>query len=455
MPPKKDIGASKKTEQKKVAKVIDDKTFGLKNKNKSKVVQSYIKGVAIQVNQKLLGKGSEAKLVTAEYLKKEQEKKEEETNALLSSLFKSVTTIKQVEAKEGEDAKSIVCAYFKAGVCQKGKKCKFSHDLEVENKSAKIDLYTDQRGIGKAEDTMDTWDDDTLKKAVEENQKKYKSQKPTEIICKYFLDAVEAGKYGWFWTCPNGTTCIYRHCLPPGYVLKRDLPKIEDIEKIAIEEKIEEERRKLGSKGTPVTLERFLVWKEKKKIQKDIEESKKMEDAKKQGAKGLHLLSGRALFKFDPSLFADDDDAAEGADYDDREQEQDEKVAPLYNEEDEDEEEDEEGEDEEEKQEESQGDNEQNDDQQQENGDNEEESDVKEENFQKIKIQRNEEETVSTQVTTESNVKEEENNESVQAVEKKKKKKNKNKKKKEEENNGVKINEDVFQDDVELPDDLE
>ena len=49
MPPKKNQ-PSKKTEQKKKDKVVEDRTFGLKNKNKSKVVQQYIKGVAHQVN---------------------------------------------------------------------------------------------------------------------------------------------------------------------------------------------------------------------------------------------------------------------------------------------------------------------------------------------------------------------------------------------------------------------
>lgn len=39
MGPKKDQGPSKKTEMKKKEKVIEDKTFGLKNKNKSKAVQ--------------------------------------------------------------------------------------------------------------------------------------------------------------------------------------------------------------------------------------------------------------------------------------------------------------------------------------------------------------------------------------------------------------------------------
>ena len=24
----------------------------------------------------------------------------------------------------------------------------------------------------------------------------------TDKVCKFFVDAVENGKYGWFWTCP-------------------------------------------------------------------------------------------------------------------------------------------------------------------------------------------------------------------------------------------------------------
>lgn len=39
MPPKKADGPSKKTEMKKKEKVVEDLTFGLKNKNKSKAVQ--------------------------------------------------------------------------------------------------------------------------------------------------------------------------------------------------------------------------------------------------------------------------------------------------------------------------------------------------------------------------------------------------------------------------------
>lgn len=52
MPPKskkKEQAASKKAEQKKKQKVIDDKTFGLKNKNKSKKVQQHIQSVTKNV----------------------------------------------------------------------------------------------------------------------------------------------------------------------------------------------------------------------------------------------------------------------------------------------------------------------------------------------------------------------------------------------------------------------
>ena len=59
-------------------------------------------------------------------------------------------------------------------------------------------------------------------------------------VCKYFLEAVEKGLYGWFWSCPNGPKCIYRHALPPGFVLKKKQEK-ESKEQISFEEFIETE----------------------------------------------------------------------------------------------------------------------------------------------------------------------------------------------------------------------
>ena len=44
----------------------------------------------------------------------------------------------------GVDPKSVLCEFHKHGRCTKGFKCKFSHDLNVERKGAKIDLYTER-----------------------------------------------------------------------------------------------------------------------------------------------------------------------------------------------------------------------------------------------------------------------------------------------------------------------
>lgn len=61
-------------------------------------------------------------------------------------------------------------------------------------------------------------------------------------VCKYFLDAIENNKYGWFWVCPGGgDNCMYRHALPPGFVLKKDKKKEEKEEEISLEELIENE----------------------------------------------------------------------------------------------------------------------------------------------------------------------------------------------------------------------
>ncbi len=80
----------------------------------------------------------------------------------------------------------------------------------------------------------------------------------------------------------------------------------DDEDELTIEEKIEEERAALPSEGlTPVTYETLMEWKRKKaeRKQKELEEKMK-EEAKKAGSKGgSGIMSGRALFKYDPNLF--------------------------------------------------------------------------------------------------------------------------------------------------------
>ncbi|XP_056635317.1 zinc finger CCCH domain-containing protein 15 homolog [Diorhabda carinulata] len=297
MPPKsKPAAPSKKTEQKKKEKVIEDKTFGLKNKKGAKQ-QKFIQQVEKQV------KSGGIHPLKADEKKLEKEKKLKEQKEL-AALFKPVQTQK---VEKGADPKSVVCAFFKQGQCTKGDKCKFSHDLTIERKAEKRSLYVDMRDD--EEETMENWDEAKLKEVIEKKHGEKGKMPTTDIICKHFLEAVEKSKYGWFWTCPTGENCIYRHALPPGFVLKKDKKKLEDkSNEITLEDLIEKERAALGSKQTKVTLESFLAWK-KRKIQEKKDQLQKDEDKKRNEFKaGRQVgLSGREMFSFNPELAKDND----------------------------------------------------------------------------------------------------------------------------------------------------
>ncbi|PIO67578.1 Transketolase, pyridine binding domain protein [Teladorsagia circumcincta] len=155
-------------------------------------------------------------------------------------------------------------------------------------------------------------------------------------VCKYFIQAVEESKYGWFWECPNGgEKCQYRHCLPEGYVLKKDRKKMEELDKenrISLEELIEKERAALSSKNlTKVTLQTFVAWKKRKlreRKQKEADEEKAKKDKIKAG-KALGM-SGRDLFTFNADACVDDEDA-EDVEYEKEEVDPDEKVFEIDN----------------------------------------------------------------------------------------------------------------------------
>ncbi|CAG8550089.1 16040_t:CDS:2 [Racocetra persica] len=300
MPPKKQQ-QSEKSKQKEKQKIVEDKTFGLKNKKKSAKVQQQIKQIQNQVmtsgNRKVQKEKEAEKQALADKKAAEQKKKEE-----LAELFKPVQTQK---VPFGVDPKTILCQFFKGGQCQKGDKCKFSHDVNVERKVQKIDLYTDARNEEEKKDgmkdfialylficrldTMDKWDQTKLEQVV--TSKHGNPKTTTDIVCKYFLEAIENQKYGWFWECPNGDiylTIIHRHVV---------------------------KRHNLGQNLTPVTLESFAEWKKNRKAKFEAEEELKRaakEAAYKAGkAQGM---SGRDLFTFNPDLvnhINDDDDGDE------------------------------------------------------------------------------------------------------------------------------------------------
>ncbi|CEM07748.1 unnamed protein product [Vitrella brassicaformis CCMP3155] len=301
MAPKKTTKADKgqqKALEKQKQKIIEDKTFGLKNKNKSKTVQKYIKGIASQVKG---GNVSESAVKAKELAQKEEKKKSAQQAALLNALFRGTENIKKIEATgPGAAAKK---------------------DPRSIKEEQQINLYVDQRDQQQTgKETMENWDQSKLEEVIKTKHTAENANRPTEIICKYFLDAVEKRVYGWFWQCPNGQSCKYRHCLPPGYVLKKDVPadEVDEEDETLIEELIEEERASLKRDGlTPVTLETFQAWKKRKEDDRlaALEEERQAE-AKKTGGKGLGVMSGRDLFTYDPTLFVDDDDAADADEYD-------------------------------------------------------------------------------------------------------------------------------------------
>ncbi|KAL8438008.1 hypothetical protein Efla_003548 [Eimeria flavescens] len=283
--PKKKDTKSEKGQQKALErekqKMIEDKTFGLKNKNKSKAVQKFIKSV--QQQAKGPQKGGEAHELAKKKEEQQMKKAQMQQQMLLQALFKGTENVKKMAAESNVG----------------------TYDPKESKMEQKIDLYVDQReqnGSGLAEG----------------------ADLETAIVCKFFLEAVERKQYGWFWVCPNGgDACKYRHCLPQGYVLKgeEEVDVVEEEEE-PIEEIVERQRQELPPGGTMVTPETFAAWKAKKEAERlsALEKQRELKKAAKGGAAGAAgaagaSLSGKDLFSFDPSLFVDVDGAADECDY--------------------------------------------------------------------------------------------------------------------------------------------
>jgi len=309
MPPKK---GNNEPAKKKAS--VEDKTFGMKNK-KGGAAQRQIKQIAASTSG---GKSPEEKKKEAEKIQREKEKAAAEAAAReTAELFKPVQTQK---VPFGVDPKTVVCQFFKKGHCDKGRKCKFSHDLDVERKQEKRSLYTDTRegeegegGDDKKKDDMSTWDEEKLRSVVMSKHGNPKTT--TDKVCKFFIEAVENQKYGWFWTCPNGgDQCMYKHSLPPGFVLKtkeqraaeKALMDKSPLATLTLEDFLESERHKLTGTLTPVNPETFAKWKKERLDKKAAEaEAQKLKEA-----------TGRAMFEKGDWQGSDDegeDDDADGS----------------------------------------------------------------------------------------------------------------------------------------------
>lgn len=212
MPPKKSdkpAGGKKPS----TTKLVEDKTFGMKNK-KGAVAQKHI--AQMQANLKNSGNAEERRKAAEKAQKEKEKKAAEEARKEAQALMNRPAQVQKVPF--GVDPKTVVCIFYKKGDCEKGKKCKFSHDLSLERKTEKKNLYTDTRQEEeekKKQETSADWDEEELRKVV--LSKKGNQRTSTDKVCKYFISAIEDGKYGWFWICPNGgDKCMYKHALPPG-----------------------------------------------------------------------------------------------------------------------------------------------------------------------------------------------------------------------------------------------
>lgn len=115
--------------------------------------------------QQIQSQAAQAK--TPDQKRKEAEKAQREKEKAASEQAKRETAelFKPVQVQKvpfGVDPKTVVCTFYKQGNCEKGKKCKFSHDLAVERKGEKKNLYQDTRegeDEAKKKDDMAEWDE--------------------------------------------------------------------------------------------------------------------------------------------------------------------------------------------------------------------------------------------------------------------------------------------------------
>ena len=123
--------------------------------------QKYVAQVQQQAAQ---AQTPEQKRKAAEKAQREKEKAASEAaKREAAELFKPVQVQK---VPFGVDPKTVVCIFYKQGNCEKGKKCKFSHDLAVERRGEKKNLYQDTRDAqkegddeAKKKDDMADWDE--------------------------------------------------------------------------------------------------------------------------------------------------------------------------------------------------------------------------------------------------------------------------------------------------------
>ncbi|KAH0569862.1 Zinc finger domain-containing protein [Spironucleus salmonicida] len=315
MPPKKQLDVSKKALQKEAKQTIEDATFGLKNKNKSKKVQQQIQAVQKQVQNKV---DTVIKNALPSKLQQSQAdilKKQKEDEKRLQQLQMLRSTLKQPPVPEGENPKNYPCILHQYGCCDKAEKCKYSHGEKVEimtpqqileekmrkeqekldkakdyvsEDMGKLDIYREMRDQiieyrAKQKSFKNGKDyDEVLSEMLADFQDRTRTHNYSDLICKNFIQACRENVIGFGWNCAHEKQqgyCQYRHCIPIDFVLfEKPEDFDEDLDNEQFEEEIERKRNAI-TQGTPVNEETFAVWKQKR-VQQQLEEAEKAEAEK-------------------------------------------------------------------------------------------------------------------------------------------------------------------------------
>jgi len=269
-----------------------DKTFGLKNKNKSKSVQKYIKQISCTAS------GESRASERAEKQQKDAKEATAKKSALMNSLFNLQTDKKgkaydptaKKKAKELEE-EAIASGKKVADAIKKSIIEGIANTIRLTN--PKTGIRMSELGghpiIGALKDKFA----DTFK----------------TIQLLLFIKAHD--RIFWCDDPENNNPMI--RC-------QEDVEQETAPDDRTLEEIVEERRKNLSGAGTPINAETFLAWKMMKEAQRmaRVEEDRKTL-AKKTGGQGLAAMSGRDLFSYDASLFVDDDGAASADAYSDRE----------------------------------------------------------------------------------------------------------------------------------------
>uniref|UniRef100_A0A7S0Z840 Uncharacterized protein n=1 Tax=Ostreococcus mediterraneus TaxID=1486918 RepID=A0A7S0Z840_9CHLO len=202
--------------------------------------------------------------------------------------------VKQPECPPGVDPKTILCEFFKHGCCAKtADKCKYSHQLDIAAREQKRSVFELPD-----EDSIEMWDQKKLEAVIARKHGAEKNtSNETAIVCKHFLDAVEKKLYGWFWHCPGGADCKYKHKLPPGFVFKSELRErlLEEARARKTDQDILREKLielKKNGPSTAMTLDVYLEWKKERVEKRRVADEAATEERKKKG-----LLTGREIIE--------------------------------------------------------------------------------------------------------------------------------------------------------------